>query len=127
MRGNPVDKDADAFLVATVDEVHEVLGRPEARRGREISGDLISPRTRVRMLHDGQQLDVRVAHVLHVRDQLAGKFPIAQRLIMRTTQERSQVDFVHRDRPSEPVCAAPLFDPLLIGPCIGIEIGDDGG
>src|SRR5215472_17539472 len=70
MRRHPIDNDGDAFLMATVDQVHEILGRAEARSGREVSDDLIAPRSRERMLHDGQHFYVRVAHALHVLDEI---------------------------------------------------------
>ncbi len=41
--GDPIDNDADAVLVADVDEVFEVEGTAEAGGRREIAGDLIAP------------------------------------------------------------------------------------
>ena len=64
--------------MAGIDEEHEVLRAAETRRGREIAGDLIAPGARERMLLDGQQFDVGVAHALHVFDQLDGQFPVGQ-------------------------------------------------
>ena len=60
--GNPIDDHAEAGLVAAVHQVLEIVGRAEARGGREIADHLVAPRAGERMLHDGQQLDVRVAH-----------------------------------------------------------------
>ena len=61
--GHPVDDDADAALVEVVDEVAEVVGRPEPRRRREVAGHLVAPRAAERMLHHRQQLDVGEAEV----------------------------------------------------------------
>ena len=71
--GDPVEDHADARLVAAVDEVHELLRRAVARRGGEVSGRLIAPRPVEGMLHEGHDLDVRVAHLLDVRHQLIGE------------------------------------------------------
>ena len=62
MRRHPVHDHADARLVAAVHEVLEIVRRAEARRGREVADHLVAPGAGERMLHDGQQLDVRVAH-----------------------------------------------------------------
>src|ERR1700737_3200535 len=76
MRGGPIQKDADAGLVEFVDKVHEVLRCAVTARRRKITYSLISPRAIERMLHDGHQLDVRVAHLLHIRNQPVGKFNV---------------------------------------------------
>ena len=78
MRGRPVEKHADAFLVAAVDEIHEIVGRAEAAGHRVIADRLIAPRRIERMLHDRQQFDVRVAHLLDVGNQLVRQFAIGE-------------------------------------------------
>src|ERR1039457_2079307 len=45
MRRHPIEDHAESALVQAVNEIHEVLRRAVARGGREISCDLISPRT----------------------------------------------------------------------------------
>ena len=77
VRRHPVHDHADARLMAAIHEVHEIVGRAEARGGREVADHLVAPRTRERMLHDRQQLDVRVAHALHVLHQLDGQLAVA--------------------------------------------------
>ncbi len=57
---------ADAVLVQVVDQIHEILRRAVARRGREVAGGLVSPGTVKGMLHHGQELDVREAHLIDV-------------------------------------------------------------
>src|SRR5439155_5368553 len=66
MRGHPIDDDGNAFLMAAVDEVHEILGRSETRSGRKIPDHLIAPGAGKWVLHDGHQLQVRVAHSLQI-------------------------------------------------------------
>ena len=69
--GHPVEDHADAGLVKGVDEELEILGRAEAAGRREEADHLVAPRSGERMLHHRQQLDVREAHVVHVRHQRA--------------------------------------------------------
>ncbi len=57
------------------------------------------------MLHDGQQLDVRVAHLLDVLHQLDGQLAIAERLPLRAAHPGFQVHFVDGDRRFQPVGA----------------------
>ena len=99
VRRHPIDDHADARLVAAVDEVHEIVGRAEARGGREVADHLVAPRSGERMLHDGQQFDVRVAHLLHVLHQLDGQLAIGQRSVpCGPRSQRFQVHFVDRHR-----------------------------
>ena len=73
VRRHPVHDHAEAGLVAAVHEVHEVLGRAEARRGREVAHHLVTPGAVERVLGHAHQLDVRVPLLEHVRDQLVGE------------------------------------------------------
>jgi hypothetical protein len=73
VRGHPVDDHAEAGLVAAIDEVHEILRRAEARARRVVAHHLVAPGAVERVLGHAHQLDVRVAHVEHVRDQLVGE------------------------------------------------------
>ncbi len=43
VRGHPVDIDADARLVQTVDQVHELLRVTHARGYREVARNLVAP------------------------------------------------------------------------------------
>src|SRR6266550_4287288 len=54
--GHPIENQPEPRLVTRIDEVFEILRRPEAaRRGKEPQ-DLIAPGTGERMLHHRQQL-----------------------------------------------------------------------
>ena len=79
-----------SFLMAAVDEAHEVGGRAEAAGGGEIADRLIAPGAVEGMLHHRQQLDVRVAHLLDVGDQLVGQFAIGQPAIAWSSTMRRQ-------------------------------------
>ena len=70
VRGHPVEDDADVLPVALVHKVHQLPRRAVAVCRREVARHLIAPRRVVGVLHNGHQLDVRVAHILDIRDQL---------------------------------------------------------
>src|SRR5207253_6871316 len=70
MRGGPVKNDANAGLVAAVDKFHEFRGSPEAAGGGIVAKRLVAPGAVVGVLHDGEQLDVRVPKLLDVGDEL---------------------------------------------------------
>ena len=65
--------------MAFVDEMAELIGRSEPAGRRVIIRDLITPRAFERMLGDRQQLDVRVTHLQHVRQQRVREFEITER------------------------------------------------
>ena len=73
VRRHPVKNHADILRMAAVDKDTEIFRRSVAMRGRKIAGDLIPPRRLIRVLHNGHQLDMRVAHLLHIRHQRIGK------------------------------------------------------
>ena len=76
--GHPVQDHADARLVAGVHKVLELPGVSVAAGGREVARDLVAPRAVKRVLHHGQDLYVRVAHLLHVIDQLHGELVVGE-------------------------------------------------
>ena len=71
--GDPVEDHADAGLVAGVDEVHELLGVAVAGSGGIVARGLIAPGAVKRVLVDGHDLQVRVAHLLGVLHELDGE------------------------------------------------------
>src|SRR3989454_10135708 len=73
MRGSPIENDADAGLVAAVNEFHELSGRAVAASGGKIAESLVAPGAVVGMLHDGKQLDVGVAEGFDVGGEVGGK------------------------------------------------------
>src|SRR5580698_1979198 len=44
MRRHPIDNYSDSRTVAAIHQVSEIVGRAEARRGREVADHLIAPR-----------------------------------------------------------------------------------
>src|SRR5271165_1589877 len=75
MRGGPIEKDAEAFLMAAVHKIHEIGRRAEPAGDSVISGCLIAPGSVERMLHNGQELDMGKTHPLHVRNELIRQLP----------------------------------------------------
>ena len=76
MRRDPVDQHAYPGPVERVDQVLEVVGRAEpARRGEETQW-LVAPGAVERVLGRRQELDVGVAHLGDVGDQLVGELAV---------------------------------------------------
>ena len=78
MGGHPVKDHADARLMAPVDKGHQVVGRAVAGGGGIVAGHLIAPGHVEGMLHHGEQLDMGVAHVQHIGNQLVGRLAVGQ-------------------------------------------------
>src|SRR5947207_1559548 len=99
VRRHPVENHSDAALMQIVHEEHEILRRAIARRWREVSGRLISPRRVERMLHDRQQLDMSEIHAIHVVRQLRRDLAIAQRAVafLWHPHPRAEMDFINRN------------------------------
>ena len=64
--------------MAAIDEILEIIRRAESAGGREHAGRLITPRAQEGVFHDRQQLNVGVAHLLYIRQQLVNQFTVAQ-------------------------------------------------
>src|ERR1700730_4883248 len=68
--GGPVEEDAQSGVMAAVDKLHEISGRAVTAGGGEVTDGLIAPGAVEGVLHDGQQLDVGVTKLFHVRNEL---------------------------------------------------------
>ena len=118
VRRHPVEDDADARLVKRIDEVHEVLGRAVARRGREVARALVAPGAVKRMLHDRQQLDVREAHALAVLGELRREIAVAQNLrwVIRRAAPGTEMHLVDRPWRIERVAVLAVGHPGAVVP-----------
>ena len=107
VRRHPVENHADAVLVQVVHQVHEILRRAVAAGGREVAGDLVSPRAVERVLHDGHELDVGEAEFVDVVGEPRREFAIAEPAIalFRVAHPGAEVHFVDRHGRVEARCA----------------------
>ncbi len=80
MRRHPIHDHADAGAVAGIHKRLKVCRCAIAAGGREIAGYLIAPAAVERILHQRQQLYMRIAHLCKVRHQLPGQLAIAVRV-----------------------------------------------
>ncbi len=110
---HPVEDDADTRLVEPVDEVAEVVGTAEPRRGGVVPGDLVAPGRPVRVLHHREELDVGEAEVGDVVDQVLGEVAVA--LVLAP---RAEVDFVDAHRAGVRVRGATALHPAVVGPLV---------
>src|ERR1700731_4361819 len=66
MRRRPIENDTKAGLVTAIDKFHEFGGSAIAAGGGKEAKSLVTPGTVEGKLHDGEQLDVRVAEILGI-------------------------------------------------------------
>ena len=126
VRRHPVEDHADAGLVQAVDEGAELVGRAEARRGREVRGHLVAPRAAERVGHDRHQLDVREADVGDVGGQLVGQLQVGQRAVVlqRVQPPGAEVDLVDRHRLAQRGRPAAQLHPAVVGPLVARAVDD---
>ena len=98
MRRHPVQDHAQVMRMAGGDEFGEAFRRAEARGRRVHAQWLVAPGTVKRVLGDGQQFQVREAHILRVGRQGLGQFLPAQPAAVIMPAPAAQVHFVDRHR-----------------------------
>ncbi len=119
--GHPVEEHADAGLVQLVDEVPELVGAAETRRGRVVGGDLVAPGAAERVLGHRQELHVREAHVTHVLHELG-----RQLLVRQSGTPRAEVHLVGAHRRLHRVALGPPAHPLVVLPGVLGPVDDRG-
>ncbi len=127
VRWDPVENDRDVVLVQVVHEIHEILRRAIARRGSEVAGRLISPRSVERMLHDGQQFDVGESQLVHVVRQAGRDLAIGKRtvVLLRDPHPGSEVHLVDGHGRVQRVCGSAFFKKGRVVPGV-VEVPDHG-
>ena len=127
MRGRPIENYADARDVAAVDEFHELRGRAKAAGDGVVAERLIAPGTVEGMLHDGEQLDVRVAQLFHVGNELVGYFAVGEPAVafLGNAAPGAEMDFVDGQRRLEPVFLGATRHPRRVSPGIVVKARDD--
>ena len=123
----PVKDHADPLLMHIIHKIHEILRCAIAGSRCIIPSHLISPGTVERMLHDGKQLDVGIAHLFHIicdhRSQLAIiiEDPVILRLFKGT-----QMKFVNKHRLVFCRCLFAFLHPAIIAPSKVTQVCDNG-
>src|SRR5260221_12096458 len=99
MRRHPVDDYADARLMEPIDHEHEILRRAITAGRRIIAHGLIAPASGKWMLAHREKLDVRVAHLPAIVDELRRDLAVAQPAIriVGGPPPASQMHFIGRD------------------------------
>jgi hypothetical protein len=126
---DPVQDDADAVPVEAVDEVHEVLRRAVAARRGEVAEDLVAPGAVERVLRDGHELDVGVAHVAHVGSEPLGELAVPEEAmaLLGHPHPGAEVHLVDGDRAVRRLPPLPLRHPRGIIPGVAVERPDHRG
>jgi hypothetical protein len=81
MRRYPINNNAKASLVSTIDEACETSRIAEPPRRRKQSDRLIAPRCIERMFVDWHQLDMGEAEIGDIRNERVGEFVITEEAI----------------------------------------------
>ena len=114
--------------MAGVDEQLEVFGRTESAGRRKKPDHLIAPRSRERMLHDRQQLDVGEAQIPDVGRQALGELAIGQVAVafLGHPRPRSEMHLVDRHRLVEPFAVRlPRRHPVVVLPLVAADVAHD--
>ena len=114
VRRHPVEDHADPGLMQRVDEGAEVVGRAERRLGRVEAGHLVAPGARERMVHHGQELDVRELELGGIGDELLGEILPAE-----PEAPRAGMHLVDRHRPAQRLGGATGVEPVRVAPVVG--------
>src|SRR5262245_29106291 len=127
VRRHPVENYADAALVQSIDEVHQILRRTIVAGRSEVAGSLVAPGAEKGMIHDRQKLHMRVSHLFKVVRQLRRQLAIGKRAIILFGHPppRANVHFVNRHGLIESVALTARGHPFSVAPLV-IEIPYDG-
>ena len=126
MGRNPIQNDADACLVELVHKGHEVLWGAIAAGGGKIARDLIAPAAIERILGDGQQFNMGVAHIFYVGNQLVGQLCIVVRgaVLGILHLPAASLHLVDGHRAVDDIPLGGLFGPVVVTPGVALNIVD---
>ena len=102
--GHPVHDDANAFRMERVDKLTQFVGGAPTCGGGVVASDLITPRATERVFGNGEEFDVRVAHLLHIGHQFGGEL-----LITQLVPPRPQMHLVDAHGLHIVLCLGPLL------------------
>ena len=124
--GYPVEDNADAFLVALVYERHEHIGRAVAGGGSIVAGYLIAPGSVKGILGHRHELDMGVAHLLDVGDQLLSQLVIGEGIAVGILSPGACVNLIDIEGVLKMVVFHLVLVPSFIIPLILVVVVDDG-
>jgi hypothetical protein len=116
MRGHPIEYHTDACLMRHIDKPRETIGVTKARRRREQTRRLITPRCIEWVLCDRQHLNVGETERLHIRNQTRRQLIIRNKLTRVIALPRTQVHFINRHRLRTRIALATLRHVSVIVP-----------
>ncbi len=122
--GHPVHNHPDAGGVALVHKQLEVVGRAEPAGGGKVPGDLIAPAAVERMLGDGQQLDVGIAHLEDVGQQHIGQLGVVVGRAILFGAPAAEVHLVDVDGRVDQIGAVLGLLPGGILPLVALQLVD---
>ena len=126
MRRYPVQNHAYARFMHFIHEKHEIFCAPVTRSRSIISDYLISPGGIERVLHYGHQLNMGVAHLLYIINNLRSQFTvIIEFSSVCRFRERSQIDLIYIDRLLFCLQAGTAFHPFAVLPFKAVQIPYD--
>ena len=123
---HPIQNDAYACSVATVDKLHKVFGRAVARSRSKHTRGLITPASVERIFGERHNLNVRVSHLFDVRDKLVRHRAVIDIVAVRILFPRAEMNLVNVDRRAVRIEIFPLSHPFFVFPAISgnvIEFG----
>ena len=113
--------------MAIIDEILEIVWSSKAAGRREIPCGLVTPGPFKGVLRYRKKLDVGIAHLLYIGDQLMGQLPVTKcAVVLRRPPPAAQVDFVDIQRLGKRLPAAALFKPRLVPPRVSSQRPDAG-
>ena len=125
MRRDPVEDDAEARGVRSIDEAREGGRIAEAAGRREQADRLVAPGFVERMLADRQKLEMGVAHLGDVGDELIGEFVVGEKSSALAASPGAEMRLVDRHRLPPRFALAALGHVFGVGPGEVGAVGDD--
>ena len=123
---HPVHDHADVVAVQAVNEIGEVLRSAIAGGRRKVARDLIAPGGIIRILHQGHQLDMGIAHLLAVFRQHVRQIAILGALVAEGLPGAG-MQLVDAHRAVHKIALFPLFHVGPVCPVIVVIIDHGGG
>ena len=127
MRRSPIKQNAEAGLMAAVDESHELFWSAVAAGGGKVAKRLVAPGAIERMLHDGEKFDVSVAEFFDVGNELVAEFRVGEPavVILGNASPGAEMHFVDGDWRLEPIFLSAVLYPVGIFPLMNVETSDN--